>query len=120
MKKTIFFLIFTAMIGCDARVTHMGEKKETFGRVLIAGKPLADAKVVLQPLDDGADAHGITDKTGHFKTNATPGRYTWYLIPKDARKSSETAIKSVPYSFKSGSMERIVFLDSGELHLEIK
>jgi len=106
--------------GCGTSATPMGEKKETSGKLTLNGKPLADVKVVFQPLGDGAEAHAVTDKGGAFKAQATPGKYTWYVLPKDDKKASEGLLKSVPEAFKSGSMDRTVQAGSGELNLEVK
>ena len=121
-STTLLLLGFSLLVasGCGDNATPMGEKKETTGRLTLNGKPLADVKVVLQPMGDGADAHGVTDKGGTFKTQATPGKYTWYVLPKDEKKSSEGALKAVPEAFKTGSMDRSVQTGAGELNLEVK
>ena len=112
------FAFFVA--GCGSNATLMGEKKESSGKVSMNGKPVADVKVVLQPTGDGADAYGVTDKTGAFKTSATPGKYAWYLTGKDSSKASESFLKSVPEAFKTGSLDRTVQVGSGELNLDVK
>lgn len=112
---------FTLLLaGCGMSATSMGEKKETSGKVSLNGKALADVKVVLQPTGDGAEAHAVTDKTGAFKTQATPGKYAWYLTGKDSSKGAESLLKNVPEAFKTGSMERTVQVGSGDLNLEVK
>ena len=76
------------LAGCGTSAAPMGEKKETTGKLTLNGKPLADVKVVLQPLGDGADAHAVTDKVGAFKAQATPGKETWYVLPKEEKKDT--------------------------------
>jgi hypothetical protein len=112
---------FTLLLaGCGMGATPMGEKKETSGKVSLNGKALPDVKVVLQPTGDGAEAYAVTDKTGAFKTKATPGKYAWYLAGKDSSKGAESLLKSVPEAFKTGSMDRTVQVGSGDLNLEVK
>lgn len=106
--------------GCGSGATPMGEKKDTSGKVTQNGKALADVKVVLQPTGDGADAYAVTDKTGAFKTTATPGKYAWYVTGKDSSKGAESLLKNVPEAFKTGSLDRTVQVGSGELNLDIK
>lgn len=106
--------------GCGSGATPMGEKKDTSGKVTQNGKALADVKVVLQPTGDGAEAYAVTDKTGAFKTTATPGKYAWYVTGKDSSKGAESLLKNVPEAFKTGSLDRTVQVGSGELNLDIK
>lgn len=106
--------------GCGTSATPMGEKKETSGKVSLNGKALADVKVVLQPTGDGAEAYAVTDKTGAFKTKATPGKYAWYVTGKDSSRGAESLLKNVPEAFKTGSLDRTVQVGSGELNLEVR
>jgi hypothetical protein len=108
------------LTGCGMSATPMGEKKETVGKVTAGGKSLSGVKVVLQPTGDGAEAYAVTDKDGGFKTTATPGKYAWYLTPKDNNKSSEGALKSIPEAFKTGTLDRTIQVGSGDLNLEVK
>ena len=116
----LFFGVWLILPGCGDNATKMGEKKETSGKVSMNGKSLVDVKVVLQPTGDGAEAYAVTDKAGTFKTNATPGKYAWYLTGKDSSTASESLLKSVPEAFKTGSLDRTVQVGSGELNLDVK
>ncbi len=117
MKRTFSFLMLALLSGCGSDARPMPDKSEIAGRILLKGKPLQDAKVVLQPLGVGSDAHGVCDRQGNFKLQAVPGRYTWFVSPKDEKRISEAAVKSVPEAYRSGSLDRVI--EAGQSQLEL-
>ena len=111
MRNLIGFICAFLVLGCGYSPGLMPDKKEASGKLLFNGKPLTNVKVVLQPLGEGSDAHAMTDGTGSFKAQTVPGKYTWYISPKDDKKASEGVLKNVPEAYRSGSLERVVETD---------
>lgn len=72
---------FMMLVGCSYRVTMMTEPVPVTGKFFADNRPIVDATLMLQPMDDYGHPTSLSiDKNGNFKGKVTSGKYFFYLL----------------------------------------
>lgn len=104
-------LLTLALIGCDsvgATASKNPDPVEISGKVSLAGKPVSNVVLNLQPTESGAQATADV-KDGIFKATVTPGKYTYFLSEGKVAQ----AFASIPEKFRAGAMDRQIDIAAG-------
>jgi hypothetical protein len=107
MRKLIP-LLGLVLIGCSRGSGPNPDPIEVSGTVQLAGKPVTDVVLNLQPTGTGGQA-AIPVKNGEFHGSVIPGRYTWYFT----ETKNLTAYRAIPEKYRAGSMDRQIDISSG-------
>lgn len=101
--KTMFgiFLLLAFTQGCGPRIVAKSAPVDVTLKVSLAGKPVDNVSLTLQPLDNGGQAESKVTK-GEWKCSVIPGKYTFYID----KGKSEADLNRVPESYRLGSRER--------------
>ncbi len=97
-----------ALTGCGTPVNSVADPVDVIIKVTVAGKPLNNVQLTLQPMIDGAQSQGLVDK-GVYKASVVPGVYTYYI---DSGKS-EADLAKIPDGYRMGSKDRSLELTQG-------
>jgi hypothetical protein len=103
MRKLVPLLAL-ALVGCGVNPGKTPDPVEINGRVTMAGKPVGDLTLNLQPTGTEGTQATIPLKNGEFRRQVTPGRYTFYL--SEGPKTAAAAFRAIPEKFRAGSMDR--------------
>ena len=101
MRKLIP-LALIVLAGCTKDPAKNPDPVEVSGTVRMAGRPVADAVLHLQPTGSGGQA-ALPVKNGQFKGSVMPGQYTWYLA----------SAAPIPDKYKEGSLDRQIDVAAG-------
>jgi len=107
MRKLIP-LLGLVLIGCMRGPGRNPDPVEVSGTVQLAGKPVSDVVLNLQPTGDGGQA-AIPVKNGEFRGSVIPGRYTYYFT----ETRNLTAFRGIPDKYRSGSLDRQIDVTPG-------
>jgi hypothetical protein len=113
-----------SVIGCSGYVsTTPGTDVDVSGTVRGPdGKPLNDVVLYFQPTGGEAMPNQFPLKNGSFSGKMIVGKYTYYLgAPLQtgpSQKKAETILKTMPASWKEGSLDRQIDVSGGTLELK--
>ncbi len=113
-------MLLGAIVGCGGvSVTPTAARVAVTGNVTLAGKPLTDVDLNLQPTGDGLPAV-LKVKDGKFEAELVPGKYT-YFLSQGSGPAGAKAIAKVPVTFLQGSADREVeFAGPGPVEFAMK
>lgn len=127
MNRRIAFCLLaiplSCFVGCSGYVsTSPGSEVDVSGKINGPdGKPLNDVFLHFQPTGGDAMPIQFPLKNGSFSGKMIAGKYTYYLgAPEsgpNARKA-ETILKSLPATWKAGSLDRQISVSGGPLELK--
>lgn len=114
--RTLLSLLVLGMLGCGGvSVGTNPEPVDVSGKVSLAGKPVTDMKLNLQPMTAGCHPVVAEVTNGDFQAKAGPGKYTYFL----SEGKDKAAFAAVPDKYHSGAEDRTVNVSSGAtLNLE--
>lgn len=105
MNKTLLALAAglaaITCLGCGPRIIAKAEPVDVTLRVSMAGQPVDNVSLTLQPLDNGGQAESKVMR-GEWKGSVIPGSYTFYID----KGKTEADLNKVPESFRIGSRDR--------------
>lgn len=112
-------LMLTGLVGCGADMTPVTLIDVTGNLTDSGGKPIKDVGVFFQAMGRGTQPTTMkTDASGAFGGKIVAGKYTWYVVASEGKSAS---MKSIPESYKEGSEQRLIDVESGAvLKLEVK
>lgn len=104
------------LIGCGPKIELNTNPTPVSGKLTVAGAPVGDVLLTLQPLDAGHVVSMKVGSDGSFSSEVIPGKYA-YFVTADEGKSG--AIDKVPADFRQANMSRTVTVTSGQSTLDI-
>ena len=122
MVRTLTITLL-ALCGCGYETPAPGTPVDVTGRITLAGRPLRDVVVQLQPTGGTAQQAVLKiGPDGSFAGRVMAGRYSWYVAAPDASRAEAhkavPVMKSVPPAYREASMERQVDITAGT-HLDL-
>jgi hypothetical protein len=120
LRSFCCFMLLGAIVGCGGvSVTPTAARVAVTGNVTLAGQPLTDVDLNLQPTGDGLPAV-VKVKDGKFEAELVPGKYTYFLSQASGPAGAK-AIAKVPVTFLQGSADREVeFAGPGPVEFAMK
>lgn len=108
-RNVILVLWCVAAAGCNTTsITVTPAPVDVTGSVKLAGQPLDEGTLNLQPTGPGNPAT-IPVKKGSFQAKVTPGRYTYFF----SEGGSRATFAKIPVGYRAGSMDRQIDVASG-------
>ena len=108
MYKVLPWLVLV-IVGCGPSARPMPDAVEVSGSVNLAGAPVSDVILNLQPTGGGLPAV-IEVKEGSFTAELTPGRYAYFFTEGKV----PAAFKAIPTDYREASLEREQLVVSGQ------
>ena len=102
-------LLGLVLVGCAGDPGRNPDPVEVTGSVRVAGKPVTDVVLNLQPTGAGGQA-AVPVRNGEFKGTVVPGRYTYYFTEGRA----PAAYRAIPEKYRAGSLDRQIDVGPGD------
>jgi hypothetical protein len=120
LRSFCCFMLLGVIVGCGGvSVTPTAARVAVTGNVTLAGKPLTDVDLNLQPTGDGLPAV-LKVKDGKFEAELVPGKYTFFLTQTSGPAGAKSFAK-VPANCQIGAADREVeFAGPGPVEFAFK
>jgi hypothetical protein len=117
MKKLSWLLLGLVFTGCSGYINpgKNPDPVQISGTVTANGKNVSDVVLNFQPTESGVQAV-FPVKNGKYSGSVTPGTYTYYL----SEGRSPAAFKSIPESWRAGSMSRQQAISGGTFDVKVQ
>ncbi len=108
----LFILLLSSLTGCGPSVTQVSDPQKFQGKAVGTGNtPIANALVVLQPMEQGFVTECETNAQGEFEADLVPGKYVYYFAA--SKKTKSPVPKSISASYLEPKAEHVVTIAPG-------
>ena len=112
MRYSLYALVLVSILGCGASPPGMKSTPiPVKGKVVLAGQPVRNVAISLQPLDAGHMKSLHVQADGTFQGDMIPGKYA-YSIVQVANTQGKSQGK-IPPQYLEPDLERTVQIDAG-------
>lgn len=114
--RMVFILGIALLVGCGPKIVLNSEPTSVSGKLTVAGTPIGNVLLTLQPLETGHPVPIKVGSDGSFSSQVIPGKYAYFVTPMEDKAG---AIDKVPADFRQANLTRTVTVTAGQTTLEL-
>ena len=120
LRSFLSLMLIGAISGCGGvSVTPTAARVAVTGTVTLAGQPLTDVDLNLQPTGDGLPAV-VKVKDGKFEAELVPGKYTYFLSQASGPAGAKSIAKVPPNCLLGAADREVEFAGPGPVEFALK